>query len=73
MKPENLSTWFFREPSLLFPVLIELSLPFVKTGGHFIAFKSKEAENELRDAAFAIKTLGGEFETIMQRKTTKGT
>lgn len=47
------------------PVLIELSLPFVKTGGHFIAFKSKEAENELRDAAFAIKTLGGEFETII--------
>ena len=44
--------------------LSELCLPFVKIGGVFAAYKSKEAENEIKDAEVAIKTLGGEVETV---------
>ena len=44
--------------------LSELCLPFVKTGGIFAAYKSKEAKNEIKDAETAIKTLGGKVENI---------
>lgn len=44
--------------------LSELTLPFVKIGGYFVAFKSREAKKELKDAEFAIETLGGEPEEI---------
>ncbi len=39
--------------------LAEYTLPFVKTGGVFIAYKSTEINEELRDAGKAIETLGG--------------
>lgn len=42
-------------------VLSELCLPLVKKGGHFVAMKAAEAENELSDAKKAIATLGGKF------------
>ena len=43
------------------PVLAELCLPFVKVGGLFLAMKAKQANEELRDAANAIRTCGGKL------------
>ena len=43
------------------PVLCELCLPFVKTGGLFIAMKGMKAEEELRDSIRAIPMLGGKL------------
>ena len=40
-------------------VLSELTLPFVKVGGEFVAMKGKNAEFELSSAKKAIATLGG--------------
>lgn len=45
-------------------VLSELCLPFVKTGGHFLALKGPMAEEELEDARRAIKVLGGEVSEV---------
>ena len=42
-------------------VLSEYTLPFVKVGGHFIAMKGEDIEEELKNAENAIKTLGGRF------------
>ncbi len=41
-------------------ILSELCLPLVKVGGQFIAMKGQRALEELEQAQFAIKTLGGE-------------
>jgi len=40
-------------------VLSEYCLPFVKKGGHFIAYKSGNIKEELEEAENAIKILGG--------------
>ncbi|MFD1417566.1 16S rRNA (guanine(527)-N(7))-methyltransferase RsmG [Companilactobacillus keshanensis] len=40
-------------------VLTELCLPFAKVGGEFIAMKSEKAPEELNEATYAIKILGG--------------
>ena len=46
-------------------ILSELCLPFVKPGGYFLAWKGKKATEEIKNAANAIKTLGGQLkETI---------
>ncbi len=45
------------------PVLAELCLPFVKKGGLFLAMKAKQADEELRDAANAIRCCGGKLTT----------
>lgn len=45
-------------------VLCELCLPFVKTGGCFVAMKAAAAEEELQEAAQAIRLLGGRVEKI---------
>ena len=42
------------------PVLCEYCLPFVKTGGRFLALKGPN--ESVDDAQSAIKILGGEFE-----------
>ena len=44
--------------------LCEYCLPFVKTGGYFIAYKSKETDEEIKEAEKAIKIMGGKIEKI---------
>lgn len=46
------------------PVLSELCLPFVKKDGYFIALKGANKE-EITESVFAIKTLGGKIENII--------
>ena len=41
------------------PILSELCMPFVRTGGIFLALKGKNAEAERKEAAGAIAHLGG--------------
>ena len=44
--------------------LCEYCLPFVKKGGYFIAFKTRDAEEEIESAKKAIAVLGGKLERI---------
>ena len=46
------------------PILAELCLPLVRTGGYFLAMKSVSSDDEIRQAAHAIQVLGGKQETI---------
>ena len=45
-------------------LLCELCLPFVRVGGLFLAMKGPGAEEETREAARAIRLLGGELDRI---------
>lgn len=47
------------------PVLSELLIPFVKVGGHFIAYKGKIDET-LENGRYAIEVLGGEIEQVFE-------
>ena len=49
-------------------ILAELTIPFVKVGGYFIAFKSVNYHEELKDAMSAIEELGGALERIEEYK-----
>lgn len=53
-------------------LLCELCLPYVKTGGQFLAMKSANSGQELEDAAHAIKLLGGRV-TDVKNYTLPGT
>ena len=56
-------------------VLCEYCLPFVRTGGSFIALKGSKADDELAHSRTAIKTLGGKFicskETLLADEQTR--
>lgn len=41
--------------------LSEFCLPFVRQGGYFVPYKSGEIKEELQEAKFAIRELGGEY------------
>ena len=41
------------------PVLLEYCLPFVRTGGVFVAYKGDKLEQELKESERALKVLGG--------------
>jgi len=43
--------------------LSELCLPFVRVGGAFYAMKARNSDDELREAASALNTLGGTLES----------
>lgn len=43
-------------------ILTELALPLVRIGGHFVAMKAKDGEEELAEAEKGIKILGGTVE-----------
>ncbi|MBI9010141.1 MAG: 16S rRNA (guanine(527)-N(7))-methyltransferase RsmG [Tenericutes bacterium] len=45
-------------------MLAELTIPFVKLGGYFVAFKSINYQEELMEAMSAIEELGGELERV---------
>ena len=45
-------------------VLCELALPMVKVGGAFLAMKSVDSDEELRQAKSAIAQLGGSVESV---------
>lgn len=49
-------------------VLLELSLPFVKVGGHFIAMKGPRTAEELAETDRALLSLGGEIEEVVEYK-----
>lgn len=45
-------------------LLCELCLPYVKVGGHFLSMKSIESDQELEEAAHAIKLMGGRVRQV---------
>lgn len=53
-------------------ILCELCLPFVKTGGVFIAMKGGDCEGEVHEAKRGIEMLGGRIERV-ERYTVPGT
>lgn len=48
------------------PVLVELCLPYVRIGGHFVATKGPEIDAELDEARELIQELGGVIEKIVR-------
>ena len=47
-------------------ILCELAAPFIKPDGYFIAYKSKNAKDEIRESKNALKTLGLEIADIIE-------
>ena len=47
-------------------ILLELTAPYVKVGGAVLAMKGAAAEEELKEAASAIKKLGLKPETVLE-------
>ena len=45
-------------------LLSELCLPYVKVGGHFLSMKSVESDQEIEEAAHAIKLMGGRVRQV---------
>ncbi len=53
-------------------VLSEYCLPFVKPGGYFVAYKSRNIDEELLNAKKAINSLGGSTQDMIIRETPTG-
>ncbi len=49
-------------------ILAEYALPFLKIGGVFVAYKSEDVDNEIKEADNAIKKLGGKLIDVKERK-----
>ncbi|HEU4962425.1 MAG TPA: 16S rRNA (guanine(527)-N(7))-methyltransferase RsmG [Bacilli bacterium] len=47
-------------------ILAEFCLPYVKVGGHFIAMKGPDAENEISEAKRAFDVLGGKIVDVIK-------
>lgn len=47
-------------------VLVELCLPFARVGGRFIAMKTGDCDDEVAEAAHALRVLGGTVEDIIR-------
>lgn len=47
-------------------ILLELSLSYVKENGYFIAYKGQNYQEELTEAEYAIKLLGGKTEGVTE-------
>lgn len=47
-------------------ILAEYCLPFVKPGGYFAALKGPDAGEEVKEAAQAVKLLGGKTEQVIE-------
>jgi 16S rRNA (guanine527-N7)-methyltransferase len=54
------------------PILSELCLPFVKTGGVFIAMKGSSGEDELKVSKTALDTLGGKVSSVIKETLPDG-
>lgn len=48
--------------------LVEYTLPFIKVGGHFIAMKGPDCEEEINEAKGAINTLGCRIKDVKEVK-----
>lgn len=46
------------------PILSEYCIPFVKVGGHFIAYKSIDTNEEIENSGNAINILGGKITDV---------
>ncbi|MDD6848132.1 MAG: 16S rRNA (guanine(527)-N(7))-methyltransferase RsmG [Oscillospiraceae bacterium] len=46
--------------------LSEYCIPYVKTGGTFVAMKGPELQEELKESQNAVKVLGGEVENVWE-------
>ncbi|MCM1387203.1 MAG: 16S rRNA (guanine(527)-N(7))-methyltransferase RsmG [Bacillus sp. (in: Bacteria)] len=46
--------------------LCEYCIPYVKTGGHFISYKSEKITEEMKNAGKAISVLGGRLENQVE-------
>ena len=44
------------------------ALPLLKSGGYFVAYKSKKAQEEIKDARSVIKKFKGEIVDIIEYK-----
>ena len=46
-------------------IILECSIPFVKNGGYFVAFKSIKAEEEIKNAQNALKKLNARIVDVI--------
>ena len=54
------------------PALCELTLPLLRVGGRFIAYKGEKGKEELEQARLGIGALGGRVEKMVQAPTGDG-
>lgn len=47
-------------------ILAEYSLPFLKRGGKMLAYKSKQLEDEAKEAKYAIEKMGGAVSNVYE-------